>query len=156
MANMCSFLQQNKQFGKFQILAEILPKYALQVRYGRLNQHILSNVWGSVRVININYCIFRIRNKWKNWQNLKFLSPTILTKILFYCFSLPWPVLSVHVTQFYCSVISECSIGRTEKTKISKLTQFRVKFHVSIHRNGVHGLKKVIFVHFGLRSGLWR
>ena len=50
-----------------------------------------------------------LRNKWKNWQNLKFLSPTILTKILFYCFSSPWPVLSVHVTQFYCSEISECS-----------------------------------------------
>ena len=49
-----------------------------------------------------------------------------------------------------------CIIGRTEKTKISKLTKFRVKFHVSIHRYGVHGLKKVIFVHFGLRSGFWR
>ena len=42
-----------------------------------------------------------------------------------------------------------CTLGRTEKTKILKLTKFRVKFHVSIHRYGVHGLKKVILVNFG-------
>ena len=47
-------------------------------------------------------------------------------------------------------------VGRTEKNKISKSTKFRVKFHVSIHRYGVHGLKKVIFVHFGLQFGLRR
>ena len=47
-----------------------------------------------------------------------------------------------------------CPVGRTEKTKISKSTKFRVKFHVSIHRYGAPGLKKVIFVHFGLRSDL--
>ena len=44
--------------------------------------------------------------------------------------------------------------GRTEKNKISKWIKFREKFHVSIHRYKVHGLKKVIFVHFGLRSDL--
>ena len=48
------------------------------------------------------------------------------------------------------------TVGRTEKTKISKLTKFRVKFNVSIHRYGAPGLKKVIFVHFGLQSGVRR
>ena len=52
-----------------------------------------------------------------------------------------------------CNWMVTVLVGRTEKTKISKLTKFRVKFHVSIHRYGAHGLKKVIFVHFGLRSG---
>ena len=35
----------------------------------------------------------------------------------------------------------------------SKSTEFWVKFYASIHWYGVYGLKNVVFVHFGLRSG---
>ena len=36
----------------------------------------------------------------------------------------------------------------SEKNKISESTKFRVKFHVSIPRYGVHGLKKSKFCPF--------